>query len=279
MYEDQHVVINIWTNSQNKALPGKNRIGHISITTPDTYISLWPLRNQSRGNGFFTGDEGLFSPFMSVPTSYKPDYEQDCIMEGVNEARMIGAKTLLQNDEKAYRLNKEKGLWEHVSSVPKASDDAFYAITPVQADFRMALYSLDVDKIEEEFALLQSSVTGWKLTGSSFLRCIQKGTAESCASLVYRCLKAGGFYNNLISGLSCQTSSSIDPEDLLRHVVAAKEKELIDYPQTADWIVEGVEDISIDRVKKAYSEKGLNANAEEDLIPGLSTFGLSYMIK
>lgn len=280
MYEDQYVIINIWTNCKNKVLTGKNRIGHISITTPDRHISLWPLRTQSRGNGFFTGDRGLLSPFLSLPTSYKPDYEQDCILEGAAYcARMVGAKTILDSGEKAYRFNSENGLWEYVSTVPKASDDEFYGITPLPADFRMVLYSLDVEKIEDEFLRLQSTVKGWKLTGSSLLRGLQEETSESCASLVYRCLKAGNFYSNLTSGLSCQTSSSIDTEDLLRHVVAAKVKELLDYPETAEWSIDGVEEISLDKVKKAYSEKGLNANAEEDFIPGLSSLGLSYVMK
>lgn len=71
------------------------------------------------------------------------------------------------------------------------------------------------------------------------------------------------------STVSSQTSSSVDPEDLLRHVVAAKEKELADYPETADWVIKGVNDSALDEVSKAYSEKGLNASIEDDFIPGI----------
>jgi hypothetical protein len=274
--KDQYVIINIWTNSRNKALPGKNRIGHISITTPNTHISLWPLRTHSRGTGFFTGDRGLFSPLLSWPSSYKPDYEQDCIMEGAHHSRLVGAKTVLEPGEKVYRFNNETGFWESVASVPKASEDIFYGIKPLKADFRMVLYSLDVNKIEAEFNRLKQRVAGWSLVGSSVLRCLQKETTESCASLVYRCLKSGGFYTPLKSTLSCHTSSSVDPENLLRHVVAAKEKELSDYPETEDWTINGVEEIDLDKVKKAYREQGLHANAEEDFF-SVNSFGLSYI--
>ncbi|MDP3267449.1 MAG: hypothetical protein Q8M40_00225 [Legionella sp.] len=59
---------------------------------------------------------------------------------------------------------------------------------------------------------------------------------------------------------------------------AAKEKELQEYPESLDWNIEGVEENSVNEIKKAYREKGLKANAEEDVIP-VSTFGLSYVLK
>lgn len=280
VYQDQYVIINIWTNSKNKALPGECGVGHISITTPNVHISLWPFRNQSRGNGFFKGDRGLLSPFMSWPTSYKPDYEQDCILEGVPRAYKIGARTPLEEGERPYRYHTENGIWEPVDSVPRASEDEYYAIKPLEANFRMVLYSLDIQKIEDEFNELKDSIKGWKLIGTTALsRCTQEETTESCASLAYRCLVAGGFYENLKSTLSSQTSSAVDPEDLLRHVVAAKAKELKDHSETTDWIIEGVEETSLEEVKNAYRSKGLNASAADDFIPSIKPSGFRCIMQ
>ena len=267
VYKDQYVIVNVWTNTKNKALPGAKRVGHISITTPKVYISLWPWIDRQNENGFFKGDKG---PFASWPASYKPDYEQDCIMEGFASRRQVGAMSIIEAGEIVYRHNPENDLYEHVTSLPRASNDKYYAIKPLEANFRMALYSLDIHKIAFEFDDLQDSVTGWSLMGSGMFREIQKKTKESCSSLAYRCLKAGGMYSNLKSGLSSQTCSCVDPEDLLRHVVAAKQKEVNKYPETAGWLIDEINEMSLEKVKKAYQEQGRHANVEDDLIPGLS---------
>ncbi len=278
VYQDQYVIVNIWTNSRNKALPGVNKVGHISITTPSTHISLWPESPKPNRDSFF---KGFFSPFISRPTAYYPDYEQDCIVEGAAcKCIAIGAGATLEEGEKPYRYDSATGFWEHVDSVPRASKDQYFKIKPLEANFRMALYSVDSQKVVDAFNELKHSTKGWSLIGSNVLsRSIGEKANESCSSLVYRCLAAGGLYNGLKSTLSSQTCCAVDPEDLLRHVVAAKEKELIEYPKTVDWFVEGVKENAIDKVKKAYSEKGLNANVEDDLIPGLGSFGLSYLLK
>ena len=150
-YKNQYVIVNIWTNSKNKALPRENEIGHISITTPDTHISFWPVP-QTQEKGFFKENKGLFAPLYSWPNSYSPDYEQECIMEGAACGwRLVGAKTPLENEEKIYHFNHETGIWERVSSVPKTSKDEFYGIKPREADFRIVLYSVDTYQIEDEF--------------------------------------------------------------------------------------------------------------------------------
>ena len=278
VYPTQYVIINIWTNSKNKALPGANDPGHISITTPNEHISLFPDRSQSRGNGFFKGDQGILSPFLSWPTDYQLDYEQDCLREGIK--REIDKDTVLEEGEMAYCVNTQTGCWKKVDSVPKASKpyEHYYGVKPVEANFRMVLYSLDIGNIEREFERLKKSTTGWKLVGSNALsRNLQEETSESCASLVYRCLKAGGLYSLLDNSfLSSQTSSAVDHEDLLRHIVAAKEKELTEHSKNsedpddiANWTIDGVEEISVEKVKEAYREKGLNASAQDDFLPGI----------
>jgi hypothetical protein len=281
VYPDQYVIINIWTNSKNKALPGVNGLGHMSITTPNRHISLFPDRRQSHGDSFFKGDQGILSPFLSWPTSYNPDYEQDCLIEGAAyDGHRIGAIGDLNEGEMAYLFNNETSCWKKVDSVPKASKpyEHYYGVKPVEANFRMVLYSLDIGKIEREFDRLKESTRGWKLVGSNALsRNLQEETSESCASLVYRCLKAGGLYSLLDNSfLSSQTSSAVDHEDLLRHIVAAKEKELTEHSKNsedpddiANWTIDGVEEISVEKVKEAYREKGLNASAQDDFLPGI----------
>lgn len=208
-----------------------------------------------------------------MPTHYKPDYEQDCILEGAAiNAKSIRADDQFEAGEKPFRYNPENGFYEEVDvdSVPRASEYRYYKIKPLEANFRMVLYSLDVQKVEGEFNDLKRSVQGWTLLGSNGLsRSINEETNESCSSLVYRCLEAGGFYSSLTCTVSSQTSCAVDPENLLRHVVSAKAKELKKYPRTANWVIEGVNETPLDVVSEAYSKNGINASIEDDFIPSI----------
>jgi hypothetical protein len=90
----------------------------------------------------------------------------------------------------------------------------------------------------------------------------------NCASVVYRCLNAGGLFGELSSNASSQVSSIVTPDDLLRCIVAAKEGELNSYSETRDW--KTIEDeSSLPAIKNAYTKVGKNANCEEalDIIP------------
>lgn len=151
-------------------------------------------------------------------------------------------------------------------------DYSFSAVKLVHAPFRVVLYSLDVAGINAKFKALQrpEAVLGWTMQGSNlFTRNYNHKTTESCASLAYRCLEASGFYSALKSTASSQTSSIVTPDDLLRHVVAYKEKELQSGPESYFWETNGVDVSSFEQAKEAYANAGLNANAEDDLIPSL----------
>ena len=65
----------------------------------------------------------------------------------------------------------------------------------------------------------------------------RKKATERCSSLVYRCLKAGGWFPNHKKELFCE-----DSEHLIPYLIASKEEELKDYPETSDWVIEGVEE-------------------------------------
>ena len=97
------------------------------------------------------------------------------------------------------------------------------------------------------------------------------------AELISLMLREGYILNNSTLTNTSQTSSAVDPEDLLRHIVAAKDKELKENPQTADWVVEGVDETSLENIKEAYREKGLNASAEDDFLPGIKPAGFCIL--
>ncbi len=130
---------------------------------------------------------------------------------------------------------------------------------------RLVLYSLQVDKITSEFKSLNKSIKGWQLAGSNMLtRTFQEKSTESCASLAFRCLKAGGLYGKLSSKLSSDTSSVTSPDLLIKHVVACKARELADYPETKGWECKACPDEnSVEEIAKAYKEVGQEANAEK----------------
>lgn len=49
-YISRRVIVRIWTSRGNPHHPGAD-VGHISVATPNTYISLWPHRREGEGSG------------------------------------------------------------------------------------------------------------------------------------------------------------------------------------------------------------------------------------
>lgn len=286
-----YVIVNIWTSANHPALPGAN-CGHASMTLSNgRHISLWPgkRKNKPYKTEHFQKVEKLLgtlvSDFTQRPATYKHDYEQDCVLEALHEEnyREISDISELKEGETLYRFNRINYSFERLSDIPRCSLDthSFYAIRPIPATFRVVFYSLDEEDVEAAFDNLQEeTIAGWSMAGSNLLtRNFNEQTKENCASLVYRCLRAGGLYNELKSKLSSQTFSAVSPDDLLRHLVAAKERELAQYPEElAEWRITGVEETSLERIKKAFADKGLEANAEKDIIPELKPSGATCSI-
>ncbi len=187
--------------------------------------------------------------------------------------RRVHHGSVLREGETLYRFENNGGYMIWRDAIPADVEDkySFLAIRLVQANFRIALYSLNVTAIEDTFDRLKPQIPGWSMAGSNLLSQTfwQKGTVENCASLALRCLDGGGFSGELRSKLSSKTSSAVSPDDLLRRVVALKERELNDHPATAAWIIENVNESPFQNVKDAYSRIGLSANAEEDIFPGV----------
>ncbi|WP_058535377.1 hypothetical protein [Legionella saoudiensis] len=173
-----------------------------------------------------------------------------------------------------YRFDSTDNTYQPVTEVPPhyLPQYSFFAVKLLHANFRVVLYSLNAEKVNQKFKALQQpdAVIGWTMQGSNlFTRNYRNETTESCASLAFRCLESGGFYSALKSKTSSQTSSIVTPDDLLRHVVAYKEKELQSCPESASWETDGIDISSFENAKVAYGKEGLNANAEDDIIPSL----------
>ncbi|WP_133135479.1 hypothetical protein [Legionella rowbothamii] len=165
--------------------------------------------------------------------------------------------------EVLYRFDSTDNTYQPVAEVPPhyLPQYSFFAVKLLHANPRGVLYSLDVEG---------DVVIGWTMQGSNlFTRNYRNETTESFASLAFRCLAAGGFYSALKSKASSQTSSIVTPDDLLRHVVAYKEKELQSCPESASWETDGMDISSFENAKVAYEKEGLNANAEDDIISSL----------
>lgn len=93
-------------------------------------------------------------------------------------------------------------------------------------------------------------------------------TAESCASLANRCLTAGGMYNSLQSKASSQTSSVAAPDVLLRQVIAVKNKELSEAPDSKNFRCLACDNESdIKDIEAAYRRINRSADANNDKFP------------
>ena len=284
--KNQYVIVNIWTSEFNESLPGDN-VGHVSLTiydgTNETYVSLWPGRNkQPYTLGMSEHLENIerkaikaFYNFIERPASYQPNYERDCILEAraEDDYRPITNITECRKGETPYRFDSSTWDFVRLTEQPRAirPTEQLLAIKLIPANFRVVLFSLNVNDILDEFQLLKNPdhITGWKMAGSNFFtRNINTKTSENCASIAYRCLNAGGLYSHLGSKHSAPLSSAVSPDDLLRLIVAVKVIEKRQYwGEIEDWRVSELEETPIDSIIAMYKEKGQDANATNDVVP------------
>lgn len=87
-------------------------------------------------------------------------------------------------------------------------------------EYTIVLYSLNCSNIQEKFQTIANTIDGWALVGGVLL--LNGNSAESCASMAYKLLDAGGIYHLVSSLRSCTLSSSASPDELARLVVDAK---------------------------------------------------------
>jgi hypothetical protein len=70
--EENQVIVRIWTSQANPHVPGEN-VGHVSIETPEIYLSFWPTKD-----GKSTG-KGVVKPieYDKTKRSYDDDFEDE----------------------------------------------------------------------------------------------------------------------------------------------------------------------------------------------------------
>jgi hypothetical protein len=94
----------------------------------------------------------------------------------------------------------------------------------------ICLYSLNTEKMEEEFNRLTQTTENWTLFGNVFL--LKNSNQHNCASFAYEILKKGEIYNLISPAFSTKYSSVVSPDALVSAIKAAKEQENTDYKET-----------------------------------------------
>ena len=217
--ENNRVIVRVWTSSYNKSFPGHN-VGHVSIETPTSYMSLWPVPLTLEQIVKYRDAKTLEKKYSKYYMERDPDFHQNFDVDARDEGAPLGLERL-------------------------------------EPQVVVCLYSLNVDDIESAFGHLQHDTRAWRLVGSNMLlqkletltvevvqatKLFDSGpveTVENCASAALKLLKAGGITNlvNIFkeSSFCSQTSSSVSPDKILEILIPAKSKELTRYPETQEY--------------------------------------------
>jgi hypothetical protein len=223
--ENDRVIVRIWTSEYNKAHPGED-IGHVSIEIPSltmknpAYDKNDPKSKKEipfyvslwPAEGIKLGGEGTFTP---TKHTFHLDYKTDCGAED-----RIPELTIC-----LYGLKK--------GSIKQK----FFDICAGKSIKKSLI------KGDKEFQ-------GWVLIGGN--RLINHNSGESCASLAYKLLKAGGIYDSIRSGYSSQFASVVAPDNLAEAIKCAKKYELEKYPETKNFVYKGessIADIEESKIK------------------------------
>lgn len=277
---DRYIMVNIWTAADDKHIPGSN-LGHVSIQTGrGAYYSLWPAP-RSASEHISRSDlsktermaRDLGKHFARRPPLYIQNYTMDCLLEGASEGHIL---TYEKNKEVPdYQLvifDEETRLFRaaeiEVSQLELDDNEKLLWIKPVQANVRLVFYSLDIGRVDSEFTVLKSTVGGWSMAGSNlFQQRLGIETKESCASLAYRLLSAGGFQSLLSipqrTSMCSRTSSFVMPGVLARAAFLAKCKEQTQANTaiTLDWHIAG--ESNLDALRYQFSDLNLSESKNE----------------
>lgn len=277
---NKYVMVNVWTAEDDIYIPGHN-VGHVSIQTQEAYYSLWPaprLADERISRSSLSKVEriarDLTKHFAGRPPRYIQNYSMDCLLEGASESHILPYKESNQIPDDGYQLiifDTDTCLFRIAETQPPQlqleETESLLWIKPLHANVRLAFYSLDIGKISSEFTALRNSVNGWSMAGSNLLQqTLGMETKESCASLAYRILSAGGFQSLLPAlsrgSMSLETSSFVKPGQLAKRVFEAKYQEQTK-PETAvtvDWSVENESNLE---VLQQYYAPNVSTKADE----------------
>lgn len=266
--KDNYLIVNIWTSEENEAVPGAN-VGHIALQTADTYMSLWPGKRTVRTENMNKFERFFQNYFGERPASFKTDYYEDAALEALSErveSRNITHFSNCQPDEVVYQYNSETRTFKKVSAQPMSLDpnERLVALKPLYANIRIVLYGLRLDLIENKFKEVSDPdnnerIKTWRMIGSTLL----KSDTESCSGLAYLLLTSGGLYDTRqVKNFSSRNySGSLSPDDLIKPIIAYKEKELTDHSETKNWDQDICpEHSSIVELKKAFENSNENSS-------------------
>lgn len=251
----QRTIVRVWTSKENSLFPGDN-VGHISIETPNSYMSLWPVP-------FSTTQ---YFQYQQLSLQIKELKERLKTQED-NHLR-------LQIEQKKIELNQTylKYYMQRDAKFQQSYLEDYVAEGNKAPQVTLCFYSLDIYAMEDSFHKLTSNTEGWRLIGSNyFIQKLEKTTEtltlhsktieseigkrniENCASLALKILKDGGISKlvniDSYSSFTLKTSSIVKPDDILELSIPAKLAELKSHPQTQNLHFQGETDPDILREK------------------------------
>jgi hypothetical protein len=159
------VIIRVWTSQDNKQFPGNN-VGHISIETPNNYMSLWPIPHPPKQKKEFQEynilKQKYLKYFMERPSDFLQSYQDDYHAEGGIPPQVTICLYSLDHymvDNEFYKLKMNTG-WRLVGS------------------------NLLVQKLDDT---VEAMVSYSKIIETK----VEHKNIDNCASLALKMLKAG----------------------------------------------------------------------------------------
>lgn len=204
------VIIRVWTSQDNKQFPGNN-VGHISIETPNNYMSLWPIPHPPKQKKEFQEynilKQKYLKYFMERPSDFLQSYQDDYHAEGGIPPQVTICLYSLDHymvDNEFYKLKMNTG-WRLVGS------------------------NLLVQKLDDT---VEAMVSYSKIIETK----VEHKNIDNCASLALKMLKAGRITQlvdtSTYSTFSSKTSSVVSPDDILDILIPAKLAEQRSNPET-----------------------------------------------
>lgn len=211
------VIIYIWTSGFNRLHSGQN-VGHVAVS-----ISGLTMKNPK----YDSSDE---SSKKEIPLYISLWPAEDF---------KLGNKGSLQPVGHEFNLSYKEDCEDEVCKQrPKGVPE-----------LTICLYSLKINFIRKEFLNIcfgksvkkglkgNKNFKGWVLIGGNKL--INRNSGESCASLAYKLLQAGGIDSLINFSSKSRIASIVSPDELAEVVKNAKRTELKNYPETKIFVHEG----------------------------------------
>lgn len=201
----KRVIIRVWTSEENKQFPGHN-VGHVSLETPERYMSLWPVPfTQNQINEYrAAGDlERMYKKyFMERKPDFKSSYQEDYAAEENQPPQVVIC---------LYGLD--------IHSI----ENEFDRLLKITEGWRLIGSNQFVQKLESAAEVITAH-------SKIFESEVGNRRVDSCASLALKLLKIGGIsqYIDLskYSTFTSKTSSVVKPDDILEVIIPAKINEL-----------------------------------------------------